>query len=50
MPHYFGVGDYRAIIADFSIELFMGSGFIPIAKAEMNRLNLAQLKSVNNYN
>jgi len=46
---YFGVGDYRYIIADFPKYYFFSKRYIPIVKSEMRRLSIAQPESVNNY-
>ena len=43
------MGDHRCFIANFSKDLFFGSETIPIGKAEMHQLSLAQPQSVTNY-
>ena len=35
---HLGVGDHRIFIIDFSKELTMGEGFVPICKPSMRRL------------
>ena len=47
IPYYFAVGDHRYFIIDFPMHLFMGEGFIPIARPEMRRLTLSQKGAVN---
>ena len=47
--HYFGIGDYRCIVIDFSISKFLDKGFIPIYKPEMRRLTTKQPKAIQNY-
>ena len=49
LPHYFGVGDHRCFVLDFSVDTFLGEGFVPICKPEMRRLTSKQPKAVQNY-
>ena len=46
---WFDVGNHRAFIIDFPIDMILGKEFIPICKLQICRLILVQPKSVENY-
>ena len=49
IPHYFSIGDHRAIVADFLKNTFFGDRYIPIIRPEIRRLLMAQPQSISNY-
>jgi len=46
---YFGVGDHRSFVLDFSLDTILGLEFIPMYRINIRRLISCQPQSVENY-
>jgi len=49
IPFWFGIGNHRAFIINFPINVILGKEFISIYKPQMYRLISVQPKLVENY-